>query len=160
MNKKKSSARPLILGVIAIALMGFGGCTVYKWTGTGTHTGIVQRAYEKADKYRIEFVTNKGDVLVFENKDSTFPYFKTNTANIQADFSKAEKDGSEVEVVTWGWRNSMASWFPNVISLEVKDSDKTKKFKAELKTTLEELLHEKLTVEQAVEKIEKQTRSR
>lgn len=161
-QKAKSSASGgyVCLGILVLCLLSFGGCTAVKWVGMGTYVGTVQRAYEKADVYRVEFITLDGDTRVFENAESSFPVWKSNTADLQAVLKKAEQDGSEVEITTWGWRSSITSSFPNVVDLEVKESDQTQKLKAKIATILEELLQEKVTVEQATDKIEKTTRSR
>jgi len=150
-DKKKKSGRPIVLGVIAIFLLGFGGCTAYKWTGTGLYQGTVQRVYEKTNEYRVEFVTQNGETKVFTNADSSFPYWKTNSADVQAGLNSAVGNGDVIEVTTWGWRVSFSSSFPNVVDYEVIESPKQQA----LEDILVNYKENKITVEEATSQIKK-----
>lgn len=155
MEKKKSkgSGYYVILGILALFVLSFGGCFAIRSVGRGTYQGTVQRAYEKATEYRVEFVTTDGDAMVFTNAEATFPYWKTNTANLQAELNQAAKNGDEVEIVVYGWRSSLASSFPNVIDLEVKVSDATAKRREKIDALLDEFSHEKITKDELLEKL-------
>jgi len=87
----------------------------YRWLGTSTHRGSVERVYETNAEYRVEFVSLDGEVYVFGNKDTSFPYLKMDTADLHAELNGLAKSGAIVDVRVWGFRQSWFSLFPNVV---------------------------------------------
>lgn len=90
-----------------------------RWAGTFTYEGEVLRVYEKLDDYRVEVAMSDGEVAVLVNRETRFPYFKTNTADLQARLEKLEQDDSLVRVHAFGFRNSWISMFPNVVGVDL-----------------------------------------
>lgn len=108
-------------GILAVVLVAV-GLWGYRWAGTGMHEGVVQRVYEKEGSMRVELEMTSGEVRVFENHDQGFPYFKRDAADMQAMLHRMARSGDLVQVTTWGFRSSLASAFPNVVKLELRES--------------------------------------
>ena len=78
------------------------------------------------DVYFIFGNTDEGDTLVVRNEDTGWswpPYFKFDSADMQAVAQKAGADNQRMAVTTYGWRVKMLSWFPNAISLKPISTD-------------------------------------
>jgi hypothetical protein len=74
-------------------------------------------------QYRIETVhTDTADTLIFRNEDAGFipPYFKFNSADLQALASRITQDCPQepVTVHGYGMRIAFLDMFPNVISID------------------------------------------
>lgn len=72
------------------------------------------------DVYFIFGNTDDGDTLVVRNEDTGWswpPYFKFDSADMQAVAQKAGADNKRMAVTTYGWRVKMLSWFPNTVEL-------------------------------------------
>ncbi len=124
----KRMKRWLIIGLIVLV----GGFIITMMVGTSTYEGQITRAYEKMSEYRVEMETTKGGVRVFVNKESRFPYLKFDTADLQAELTSYARSGDIVRIKSWGFRNSVFSWFPNVIKVShVRDNLEAKGRKAE-----------------------------
>ena len=111
----KKRATTWLLGAVALLLVGF---IVYRWAGTSTYRGTVQRVYEKENEFRAEIVDLEGHVHVVGNKEITFPYFKLDTADLHADLNRLSKTRDVVDVKFWCFRFTFVSVFPNVIETE------------------------------------------
>lgn len=60
-------------------------------------------------------------VRVFLNEDTGWhwpPYFKFNSADVQAKAQALSKDNAEVTITSYGWRINMFSMFPNVLAIK------------------------------------------
>ncbi len=101
------------LGVAALGFLAF--FLTYRWAGTSTYRGTVQRVYEQSNDYRAEIVDLEGNTHVVGNREIMFPYFKLNTADLHADLNRLSKTHDLVEVTVWGFRLSWFSIFPNLI---------------------------------------------
>jgi hypothetical protein len=113
----------------AILLAGFFS---YRWLGTSTLRGHVQRVYEKDAAYKIEFVELSGDVSVVENTPIRFPHFKLETADLQAELHHLSESGDIVDLKVWGPRLSWLDIFPNAIESEfVRSNEERKKEQVE-----------------------------
>lgn len=99
----------------------------YRWAGTSTLRGTVQRVYEKDAQYRIDFVDSSGEVHVLENDAIKFPHLKTDTADLQAELHRFSETGDEVDVTAWGFRAPFISIFPNIVDVEFVRSDTVRK---------------------------------
>ena len=97
----------------------FGENSIF-WTGanTGNDPTVTNR-----DVFFIQTRRAKGDVMVYRNEDTGWgwpPYFKFDTANLQAEAADAASTG---ETARWfamkhyGWRNEFLTVYPNAISL-------------------------------------------
>lgn len=68
--------------------------------------------------------THKGKPIMLRNEDTGWsypPYFKFNSAEIQADaqrLTKTDGTGTSCVVRYYGWRNKFFGIFPNIISLK------------------------------------------
>jgi hypothetical protein len=76
----------------------------------------------------INSVSRRGKAMVFRNEDTGWgwpPYFKFNSANITAKAQAYAIDPANpwVRVKYYGWRFTVTSSFPNVLSLRVVDRD-------------------------------------
>lgn len=81
-------------------------------------TGLINR-----DVQFIQAVKPNGKPLVYRNEDTGWgwpPYFKFDTANLQAEAADAVSDRANPEwvaVTHYGWRNKLISSFPNAIAI-------------------------------------------
>jgi hypothetical protein len=60
-------------------------------------------------------------VRVFINEDTGWhwpPYFKFNSADVQAKAQTLSKNNAEVTITSYGWRINILSMFPNVLAIE------------------------------------------
>lgn len=86
--------------------------------GTGELEGTVNR-----DVFFIQTVQTNGRVMVYRNEDTGWgwpPYFKFDTANLQAEASDLKSTSSApkwVAIKHYGWRNEFLSIYPNAISV-------------------------------------------
>lgn len=95
----------------------------YRWAGTTTYRGTVQRVYEKGMEYRVEFTTLEGEVRVVGNAEIKFPYFKLDTADVHAELNRLSLTGDVVDLTVWGFRQAWLDMFPNVIEVTFVRSD-------------------------------------
>lgn len=95
-----------------------GGVVLARYVPSSTYEGQVQRVYEKALEYRVEFVTSDGEVRVFNNLEQRFPYLKFDTADLQANLERFQREGDTIRITVWGIRSAMLSSFPNVVGVE------------------------------------------
>jgi hypothetical protein len=118
-TKKRSAAstlkRGLLMTIAAIALLLF----AYRWIGTSTVRSTVQRVYEDQGEFRAELVEPGGKVLVTANRDMYFPHFKLDSADQQAKLHNLSLSQDTAEVTVWGFRLSWFSVFPNVVDVEM-----------------------------------------
>lgn len=121
---KKLKRLAIIGPLLALALI-----LGYRFAGTRTFTGVVQRVYEKEGEYRVELRDSRGEVLVAANHDMKFPYFKLNSADVHADLHRFSQTGDLVKAEIWGFRMEWFSAFPNVIDVTFLESkrDRTRK---------------------------------
>jgi len=110
--KLKKWGAVLVLSLVALFFL-------FRWGGTSTYEGTIQRVYEKTSDYRVEMLTEDGEVRVFSNREIRFPYLKFDTADLQGAFSNHQRSGDVVRVKVWGFRSAMFSWFPNVLRVDV-----------------------------------------
>lgn len=103
---------------IGLLLLAIACVLALRYLPTETYHGQVQRVYEKALEYRVEFVTDEGEVRVFNNREQRFPYLKFDTADLQANLEKFQREGDTVRITVWGLRSAMFSAFPNVVDVE------------------------------------------
>lgn len=91
---------------------------LYRWAGTSTVRGTVQRVYEKEAEYRVELVDLDGNVHVTGNSEIRFPYFKLDTADLHAELNRLALTKDVVDAKVWGFRMSWFDAFPNLIEVE------------------------------------------
>lgn len=117
-QKSKTWLWTKVMGLaFLVFLVLWGLLSLVRWSAEGTYVGTVQRAYEKAGEYRVEFnVEGQEDPLVFTNEDSWL-YFKRNSGDVHAKLNQFADQKAKVELKSWGWRNSWFSWFPNVVKI-------------------------------------------
>jgi len=118
-GKKRKTKYYLVLGIIVLSFLAWGGCKGCQYVGQDECTGTVQRAdVTKVDgEYRVEFLIDEDDIRVFKNVDSSL-YWKTNSADVQAQLGRYAENKKKITVTTWGWRNTWFSWFPNIVRIE------------------------------------------
>lgn len=105
---------------------------IYRWIGTSTVRGTVQRVYEKDARFLIEFVDASGNVTVVENEPIRFPHFKTSTEDLHADLHRYSQTQDTVDLTTWGIRAAFMDVFPNAVDVDfVKSNQVAKKMQAE-----------------------------
>jgi len=86
--------------------------------GTGNAEGMVSR-----DVFFIQTVRANGRVMVYRNEDTGWgwpPFFKFNTANVQArasDLRSSSEAPKWVVIRHYGWRNEFLSIYPNALSV-------------------------------------------
>lgn len=116
--KKKVTISLAVFLVIVIAVL---------WLFWGADSWDVQISGVTGDgrniQYRIETVyTDTADTLIFRNEDAGFmpPYFKFNSADLQAIASRITQDCPQEPVTMhgYGMRISFFDMFPNVISID------------------------------------------
>jgi hypothetical protein len=79
------------------------------------------------DVFFIQTRLNDDDVMVYRNEDTGWgwpPYFKFNTANLQAEAADLRSTSAAPQWVVirhYGWRNEFLSIYPNVVSLRPVD---------------------------------------
>ena len=114
-------------GLVAVVAAGACGVTTcqhwdretYKVQVTGT-----ERVNKDDESKYIVFAkdVNTGQDLAFENTDSWLECFfgrcKFDASNLQSQIKAAEKDGSTVEIKTYGWRIPFFSMYENVVSVK------------------------------------------
>lgn len=121
---KKLKRLAIIAPLVSLALI-----LGYRFAGTRTFTGVVQRVYEKEGEYRVELRDPRGEVLVAANHDMKFPYFKLNSADVHANLHHFAQTGDLVKTEIWGFRMEWFSVFPNVVDVTFLESkrDRTRK---------------------------------
>jgi hypothetical protein len=107
----------------------------YRWIGTSTMRGSVQRVYEKDAAYKVEFIEESGDVHVMENAPMRFPHLKLETADLQATLHHLGQTGDVVDLTVWGTRLSWLDIFPNVVDSEFVRSSEEGRAEQALKVT-------------------------
>jgi len=118
-TKKRSTASSvkrglwITLGAILFLLL------AYRWLGTSTVRSTVQRVYEDQGEFRAELVEPGGKVLVIGNHDMYFPHFKLDSADQQARLHNLSLSQDTAEVTVWGFRLTWFSVFPNVVDVEM-----------------------------------------
>lgn len=116
--QKKSWKQRLLLwtlGILGVLLVLF---FAYRWAGTSTYRGSIQRVYETNHDFRTELVDLDGNVHVLGNQEIKFPYFKLDTADLHAKLNRLAQTRDIVDVKVWGFRMSWFSTFPNLIDVE------------------------------------------
>jgi len=103
----------ITIGVVVLLLLG------YRWIGTSNVRATVQRVYEDQGEFRVELVQPDGTVLVAGNHDMYFPHFKLDSADQQAQLHNLAVSQDTAEVTVWGFRLSWFSVFPNVVDVEM-----------------------------------------
>jgi hypothetical protein len=103
----------ITIGVIAFLLL------AYRWIGTSDVRCTVQRVYEDQGQFRAELVEPGGKVLVTGNHDIYFPHFKLDSADQQAKLHNLAVSQDTALVTVWGFRLSWFSVFPNVVDVEM-----------------------------------------
>uniref|UniRef100_UPI003B525341 DUF1523 family protein n=1 Tax=Roseovarius indicus TaxID=540747 RepID=UPI003B525341 len=84
----------------------------------GNDTGAVNR-----DVFFIQAVRTNGRVMVYRNEDTGWgwpPYFKFDTANLQAETADLKSTGETpkwVSIKHYGWRNEFMSIYPNAVEV-------------------------------------------
>jgi hypothetical protein len=91
----------------------------YRWIGTSDVRAVVQRVYEDQGQFRAELVEPDGKVLVIGNHDMYFPHFKLDSADQQARLHNLAVSQDTAQVTVWGFRLSWFSVFPNVVEVEM-----------------------------------------
>lgn len=86
----------------------------YCTLATVTNTEVVRGS--ESSHYRASFVDEAGQPFMLTNKDD-ISTLKFNSGNVQAVLDAASRDGSEVWVSYYGWRNPILSMFPNIKSV-------------------------------------------
>jgi hypothetical protein len=118
-TKKRSATsslkRGLLITIAAIAFLLF----AYRWLGTSDVRSTVQRVYEDQGEFKAELVEPSGKVLVVGNHDMYFPHFKLDSADQQAKLHNLSLSQDTAEVTVWGFRLSWFSIFPNVVDVEM-----------------------------------------
>jgi hypothetical protein len=118
-TKKRSAASTVKRGLlITIAVIAF-LLLAYRWIGTSDVRSTVQRVYEDQGEFRAELVEPGGKVLVVGNHDMYFPHFKLDSADQQARLHNLSLSQDTAEVTVWGFRLSWFSVFPNVVDVEM-----------------------------------------
>ena len=100
---------------------------IYRWIGTSTVRGTVQRVYEKDARFLIEFVDTSGNVTVVENEPIRFPHFKTSTEDLYADLHRFSQTRDIVDLTTWGVRAAFMDVFPNAVAIDFVKSNQVEK---------------------------------
>lgn len=114
--------------VVALILAFF----LFRFIGSTSYTGTINRVYEKTSEYRVELEAPDGEVHVFKNAELRFPYLKFDTADLQAQLQSYQRNEDIVKVRAWGFRSTVFSWFPNVIDVDlVRKSREAKRQRAE-----------------------------
>lgn len=117
--QKRGFARNLKRGVLitlgALLLL----FLAYRWLGTSDVRAVVQRVYEDQGEFRAELVQPDGKVLVVANSDMYFPHFKLDSADQQAQLHNLAVSQDSALVTVWGFRLSWFSVFPNVVEVEM-----------------------------------------
>jgi len=107
--------RGVLLTLAAIVLL----FVAYRWIGTSDVRATVQRVYEDQGEFRVELVRADGKVLVAANHDMYFPHFKLDSADQQARLHNLAVSQDTAMVTVWGFRLSWFSVFPNVVEVEM-----------------------------------------
>jgi len=98
----------------------FGENSIF-WANQGT--GEAEGARNR-DVFFIQTVRSDGDVMVYRNEDTGWgwpPYFKFDTANLQAeasDLKSTSENPKWVAITHYGWRNELISIYPNAVHVE------------------------------------------
>jgi len=91
------------------------------WVSSGTGNDVTNNS---RDVFFIQTRKANGRVMVYRNEDTGWgwpPYFKFDTANLQAEAVDAISTGDAPEwfaVMHYGWRFELMSAFPNAISIK------------------------------------------
>lgn len=107
--------RGLLITVAALLVLYLG----YRWLGTAEVRATIQRVYEDQGEFRVELVQTDGQVLVAANRDMYFPHFKLDSADQQAKLHNLAVSQDTARVKVWGFRLSWFSVFPNVVDVEM-----------------------------------------
>ncbi|GEM_PF-1165550 len=110
---KKFTIKWGILLIVALVSLFYS----FRWVGSTTYRGTVQRVYETGAEYRVEFTELNGTVRVVGNADIEFPYFKVNTADVHAELNHLSTTHDIVDLKVWGLRQAWFSMFPNVVNV-------------------------------------------
>lgn len=94
-----------------------------RWAGSTELRGTVERVYEKQAEYRVEFTELDGTVHVVGNQEIHFPFFKVDTADVQAELNRLARTKDIVDLKIWGLRIPWFSLFPNIVDVEFVRSD-------------------------------------
>jgi hypothetical protein len=118
-TKQRGTASTMKRGLlITVALLLF-LFLAYRWIGTSNVRAVVQRVYEDQGEFRAELVEPDGKVLVIGNHDMYFPHFKLDSADQQARLHNLAVSKDTAVVKVWGFRLSWFSVFPNVVEIEM-----------------------------------------
>jgi len=69
--------------------------------------------------------TEENTTLVYRNEDTGWgfpPYFKFNSADLQANINILDENKSAAIVSSYGWRIQMLSMFPNILKIQSDDA--------------------------------------
>ena len=106
----------------------FGENSIF-WANQGT--GELE-ATANRDVFFIQTVQTNDRVMVYRNEDTGWgwpPYFKFDTANLQAeasDLKSVKANPNWVAIKHYGWRNEFLSIYPNAISVRSVDGPDTR----------------------------------
>lgn len=127
MDIKRIGKGVAIGGLVAVVAAGAcGAVTCQHWDRESYRVQVTgsERVVENKDSKYVIFAkdVNTGEDLAFENTDSFMECFfdgcKFDSSNIQSQLKAAEKEGSTVEIKTYGWRVPFLSWYENVVSVK------------------------------------------
>lgn len=112
----------IIIGIIAFLLIICVSCASVRTSVNNTESrepivGTVVDKYTKrhedTDKFFIVLEDENGKTHVLENTDSLV-VGKYDSADVQAKLKK----GKKYEIMTFGWRNNVLSWYPNITEVK------------------------------------------
>src|SRR5690606_19624196 len=121
--RKVSFKRRLVLWLVLLTAFCLLGLMAVRWAGSTTLRGTVERVYEKQAEYRVEFTELDGTVHVVGNQEIHFPFFKVDTADVQARLNRLAKTKDVVDLKIWGLRIAWFSLFPNIVDIDFVRSD-------------------------------------
>ncbi|WP_431819243.1 DUF1523 family protein (plasmid) [Bacillus thuringiensis] len=79
----------------------------------GTVVDKYTKRHEDTDKFFVVIEDENGETHVLENTDGLI-VGKWNSADVQASLKK----GKKYEIMTFGWRNNVMSWYPNITEVK------------------------------------------
>jgi hypothetical protein len=137
--KKHSWKQRILVSLFLFVFACVLGVFLIRWIGSTTLRGTIQRTYEKQAEYRVEFAELDGTIHVVGNQEIHFPFFKVDTADVQAELNHMKHTGDVVDLKVWGLRIPWFSLFPNVVDLTFVRSDSDRR-RAEASRIADEVL--------------------
>lgn len=129
--KLRSVGKGLAIGglVAVVAAGSCGAMTCQHWDRETYRVKVTgtERVNKGNDSKYVIFAkdVNSGEDLAFENTDSwmecLFGRCKFDSSNIQSQAKAAEKEGTVVDIKTYGWRMPFFSAYENVIEIKKVD---------------------------------------